>query len=280
MPELPDLEIIREYLAPRLLGVAITGAESPRPLIVRNLAGGQPADVLVGRRFTAVSRRGKNLLLALDSGLTIVVQPMLAGRIRYGAPLGKKRVRDALILSLDNGMELRYHDAKDMGKIYIVAHLDQVPGMAEMGREADDPALTLDVFRDRLKKHQGEIKGVLTNQRFVAGIGNAYADEILWCAAIYPMRRRASLSDSEVDRLYTCMRVALQRAVETLRERVGDNIDVEIRDFLAIHGKEDDECPRCGGRISTITYERVTTYFCRNCQPGLMVNKGRALELP
>ncbi len=149
-----------------------------------------------------------------------------------------------------------------------------------MGPEADDPELTLEAFRERLRKHQGEIKGVLTNQQFVAGIGNAYADEILWCAAIYPMRRRASLSPEEVDRLYNCMRIVLQRAIETLRERVGDNIDVEIRDFLAIHGKEDEECPRCGGRISTITYERSTTYFCRNCQPGLMVNKGRKLELP
>jgi formamidopyrimidine-DNA glycosylase len=280
MPELPDLEIIREYLAPRLPGVAVTGVDTPRPLIVRNLAGGEPADALPGRRFTGVARRGKNLLLSLDSGVTIVITPMLAGRIRYAAPLGKKRVRDALILSLDNGMELRYHDAKDMGKVYIVADLNQAPGMMEMGPEADDPALTREVFRERLKKHQGEIKGVLTNQRFVAGIGNAYADEILWCAAIYPMRRRASLSEQEVERLYNCMRIALQRAVETLRERVGDRIDVEVRDFLAIHGKDDGECPRCGGRISTITYERSTTYFCRNCQPGLMVNKGRSLELP
>lgn len=277
MPELPDLEVIRAYLAPRLPGVAITAVEAPRPLIVRNLAGGDLSDALVGRRFTGVARRGKYLLLSLDSGVTMVVHPMLAGRIRYAAPLGKKRVRDGLILALDNGMELRYHDAKDMGKVYLVTDLSQVPGFAELSIEADDPSLTLEAFRDRLRKHQGEIKGVLTNQRFVAGIGNAYADEILWCAAIYPMRRRASLSPDEVDRLYNCMRIALQRAIETLRERVGDRIDVEVRDFLAIHGKDDGECPRCGGRVSAITYERSTTYFCRTCQPGLMVNKGRQL---
>lgn len=280
MPELPDLEVIREYLAPRLPGATIVSAESPRPLIVRNMLGSDLASALVGRRFVDVSRRGKFLLLRLDNGVSLVINAMLAGRIRYGAPLGKKRVRDGLVLALDDGMELRYHDPKDMGKIYITADLGQAPGMAGLGPEADDPELTLDAFRQRLRKFQGEIKGVLTNQAFVAGIGNAYSDEILWCAAIYPMRRRATLSAEEVDRLYNCMRVVLQRAVETLRERVGDNIDVEIRDFLAIHGKADDECPRCGGRISTITYERSTTYFCRNCQPGLMVNKGRKLELP
>lgn len=280
MPELPDLEIIREYLAPRLPGVAIVGARAPRPLIVRNLLGGDPSSVLVGRRFTAVARRGKYLLLSLDNGVTLVIHPMLAGRIRYGGSLAKDRARDALILALADGKELRYHDAKDMGKIYLASDLDQIPGFAGLAPEADDPALTLEVFRERLRKHQGEIKGVLTNQQFVAGIGNAYADEILWCAAIYPMRRRASLSDEEVDRVYHCMRVALQRAIETLRERVGDRIDVEVRDFLAVHGKEDGECPRCAGRISSITYERSTTYFCRVCQPGLMVNKGRRLDIP
>jgi formamidopyrimidine-DNA glycosylase len=280
VPELPDLEIIREYLAPRLPGVAIVDAQAPRPLIVRNFLGGDPAAVLVGRRFTAVTRRGKFLVLSLDDSVTVVIHPMLAGRIRFGAPLGKNRVRDALILTLEDGKELRYHDARDMGKIYVVSDLDRVPGFAGLAPEADDPELTLEVFRERLRKFQGEIKGVLTNQAFVAGIGNAYADEILWCAAIYPMRRRASLTAEEVDRLYRCMRVVLQRAIETLRERVGDKIDVEVRDFLAIHGKDDGECPRCAGRISSITYERSTTYFCRVCQPGLMVNKGRQLDPP
>lgn len=280
MPELPDLEIIREYLATQLPGVTILDAQAPRPLIVRNFVGGDPASVLAGRRFTAVVRRGKYLLLSLDRGVAIVIHPMLAGRVRYGEPLGKDRVRDALILALENGKEIRYHDAKDMGKIYLVSDLDQVPGVAALGPEADDPALTLDVFSERLREHQGEIKGVLTNQQFVAGIGNAYADEILWCAAIYPMRRRASLSAAEVERMHNCMRSVLQRAIDTLRERVGDKIDVEVRDFLAVHGKEAGECPRCAGRISSITYERSTTYFCRVCQPGLMVNKGRRLDLP
>jgi formamidopyrimidine-DNA glycosylase len=81
------------------------------------------------------------------------------------------------------------------------------------------------------------MKGILTNQSFVAGIGNAYADEICWRAAIYPFRRRPSLTDGEVGALYTAMRAVLGEAIETLRERVGDKIDVEIRDFLAVHGR-------------------------------------------
>jgi formamidopyrimidine-DNA glycosylase len=277
MPELPDLEVIREYLAPRLAAVQIESAQALRPLIVRNFYGDDVAVRLAGRRISRVERRGKFLILTLDDGQFLVYHPMLAGRIRYGSPLAKNRTRDAFVLRLADGKELRYNDQKDMGKIYITGDLGQVPGFIELGPEADDPNLALDNFRERLKRHNGEIKGVLTNQAFVAGIGNAYADEILWCAQIYPFRRRASLSAEEVARLYTCIRTVLGKAVETLRDRVGDKIDVEVRDFLAVHGKPDEECPRCGGRISEITYERIATHFCRACQPGLMVAKGRKL---
>jgi formamidopyrimidine-DNA glycosylase len=277
VPELPDLEIIREFLAPRLAAVQIASAHVLRPLIVRNFYGDDVNARLAGRRISRVERRGKFLILTLDDGQFLVFHPMLAGRIRYGAPLAKNRTRDAFALHLADGKELRYNDQKDMGKIYVTGDLGQVPGFIELGPEADDPALTLEGFRERLKRHNGEIKGVLTNQAFVAGIGNAYADEILWCAQIYPFRRRANLSADEVERLYNCMRTVLSKAIETLRDRVGDKIDVEVRDFLAVHGREGEDCPRCGGRISEITYERISTHFCRACQPGLMVAKGRKL---
>ena len=95
MPELPDLEVIREYLTPRLTGVDVASVEVRRPLVVRNLVGGEVADHLVGRRFASVNRRGKFLLLELESGTTLVINPMLAGRIRYGEPLPRPRVRIA-----------------------------------------------------------------------------------------------------------------------------------------------------------------------------------------
>jgi formamidopyrimidine-DNA glycosylase len=271
MPELPDLEVIREFLAPRVLDLVLTSAKVLRPLVVRNLLGGDIADHLVGRRFVDVVRRGKFLLFPLDSAATLVINPMLAGRIRYGEPLARHRARDALVLGLADGRELRYHDARDMGKVYLVADVSQVPSFASQGPEATDPELTLEVFQQRLRRHPGEIKGILTNQAFVAGIGNAYADEICWRAQIYPFRRRPTLSEEEVARLYTAMHTVLAEAIDILRERVGDAIDVEVRDFLAVHGKAGEACPRCGSPISKVTRERRTTNFCRTCQPGLMV---------
>jgi formamidopyrimidine-DNA glycosylase len=274
MPELPDLEIIREYLAPRLPGVTITSAAVRRPIIVRNLVGDDFAGHVTGRAFADVRRRGKFLLLGLDDGTVLVINPMLAGRLRYGEPLKKDRVRDVLVLRLADGRELRYHDAEDMGKIYLTLDLGQVPTFMELGPEANDPDLTLDIFLQRLRRHPGEIKGILTNQEFVAGIGNAYADEICWRAGIYPFRRRASLSGEELARLYAAMRSVLAEAIETLRARVGDAIDVEVRDFLAVHGKPGQPCPRCGSLISEVSRERRDTHFCRTCQPGLMVDRG------
>lgn len=279
MPELPDLEVIREFLAPRIADVSITSVHVRRPLLVRNLLGGDPADQMLGRRFSTALRRGKFLLLPLDSDITLVINPMLAGRIRYGDPLPRHRTRDALVLGLADGHELRYHDAKDMGKLYLTADLAQIPTFADLGPEATDPDLTLETFRERLHRHQGEIKGVLTNQSFVAGIGNAYADEICWRAGIYPFRRRPSLENDEEAQLYSAMRAVLDEAIEVLRERVDEAIDVEIRDFLAIHGKTGTPCPRCGNAISKVTRQRRTTNFCRTCQPGLMVG-GRARRRP
>lgn len=277
MPELPDLEVIREFLAARLPGVAITSVQVRRPLIVRNLLGDDLSTQLVRRSFTDVRRRGKFLLLGLDDGAALVINPMLAGRLRCGAPLARDRARDALILGLAGGLELRYHDAEDMGKIYLVRDLGQVPTFFDLGPDADDPALSLDAFCQRLRAHPGEIKGVLTNQAFVAGIGNAYADEICWCAALYPFRRCASLGAEEAERLYRCMRAVLEKAIERLRDRVGAAIDVEVRDFLAVHGKAGEPCPRCSSPISEVTRERRATHFCRQCQPGLLVNQDRRL---
>lgn len=272
MPELPDLEVIRRVLDPCLAGVAVTSAQVTRPLIVRNLLGGDLGEYVIGHHFRGVERRGKFLLLPLDSGLMLVIHPMLSGRLRYGEPLPQHRKRDALLLGLAGGHELRYHDAAGMGKVYLSDDLNRIPGFAGQGPEATDPDLTLNVFRERLHHHQGEIKGILCDPSFVAGIGNAYADEICWRARVYPFRRQVHLSDEEVSRIYTATREALIEAITILEQRMGDTTDIEVRDFLCVHGKAGQPCPRCGSPISHVTRQRRETCFCRTCQPGLMVS--------
>jgi formamidopyrimidine-DNA glycosylase len=271
MPELPDLEVIKEYLEGVLPGQRIESVQVLRPLVVRSLTGEDFAETLRGNRFTRVRRRGKFLLLDLESGHVVVVNPMLAGRLFYCPPDERRAAKTFVILGLSGGMELRYVDAKAMGKIYLTLDEGLVPGFAIQGPEALDPALTPPVFGERLRQRRGEIKGLLTNQAVVAGIGNAYADEILFDAGLYPFRKRPSLSPDDVERLHSSMREVLSQAITVLRERVGDDIEVKIRDFLSVHGKGGSPCPRCGTPISEITARGRLTNFCRRCQPGRMI---------
>ncbi len=166
-------------------------------------------------------------------------------------------------------LELRYLDPTRMGKLYVVpAGADRsVPGTepGAMGPDADDPALTLDEWRSRIRRHPGELKGLLRNQAFVAGIGNAYSDEILWAARLSPFRKRASLAPEEIDALYGATRSVLAEAAPILRERVPPTFERQVRDHLKVHLRGGQPCPRCGATISQVGGREVTSY-CRACQ--------------
>lgn len=269
MPELPDLEIVREVLAPRLAGRTITDVEVVRPLVVRDLTCQGFAESLTGQTFTDVRRRGKMLLFPLQSGLTLAINCKLAGRLQYALPAERRLPKTHVVLRLSDGWDLRYSDRRTMGQVYLTASLDPIPGWAKMAPEPFD--LTLEDFHERLRPYRGEVKGVLTRGRAVAGIGNAYADEICFAARIHPYRKRTSLADEEIARLYEAMQSVLRDAIATLRERVGTEIHHEVRDFLAVHGKGGEPCPICGGNISEIKAHGRVTNFCRTCQPGGLI---------
>ena len=131
--------------------------------------------------------------------------------------------------------------------------------------------ITLEEFQARLKRFYGEIKGVLTRGAFIAGIGNAYSDEILFAAGISPFKKSRSLSSEELHRLYQQSRAVVLEAMEVLRARVGEEIHVKIRDFLKVHRKGGQPCPGCGGPISEITPNQRVTSYCRRCQPGMLI---------
>jgi formamidopyrimidine-DNA glycosylase len=167
------------------------------------------------------------------------------------------------------GVEVRYRDPTQMGKVYVLpAGVDRpVAGFDDdLGPDADDPELTLDVWRDRIRRHPGELKNLLKNQAFVAGIGNAYSDEILHAARLLPFRKRSSLSPDEVDALHAATTATVATAIEVLRERVPPTFEKQARDWLAVHDKGGQPCPRCGTRISEVKPGGFVTSFCRGCQ--------------
>ena len=291
MPELPDLTVVAEAFDAALRGRPITAANAPGPLAVR----GTPAELgaLVGQRVTAIRRKGKFLEIDLDRD-RVVVNPMLTGRFQLASPGAKLPTKTAVVLGFgergptpgfkparwtvgaawlptdDARPEVRYRDPTQMGKVYLLpaGMVRPVPGMGpeEMGPEADDEALTLDVWRERIRKHPGELKNLLRNQAFVAGIGNAYSDEVLHAARLQPFRKRASLAPEEVDELYAGMRTTLTHAIDVLRERVPPTFETQVRDFLAVHMKGGQPCPRCGTRITEVKAGGFVTSYCRGCQ--------------
>lgn len=268
MPELPDLEAIQDVLLRRLVGVTVTGAKVLQPIPLR-LPGPQDfVEALTGARLQAVRRRGKYLLLDFDRGHTLAINPMLVGRLQYCPPKERRKARTVFVLDLSDGQQLRYDDRKLMGKLYLVpdGKVQLIPRWGEMGPEALSPEVTLEVFRQRLRRYPGQVKNILVNDAFLAGIGNAYADEILFQAGVYPYRRRSTLQAHEVDALYTAMHTVLKHAGEVVAGRMGEDIHLKIRDFLQVHGKGGRPCPRCGNAISQITANQRLTNFCRRCQ--------------
>ena len=290
MPELPDLTVVADALHAALVGRPVRSVAAPGPLSVR----GTPAelDALVGQRVGAIRRQGKFLLIDLNRD-KVAINPMLTGRFQLASAQQKTPSKTAVVLRFgarttpptdiaswvlgarwmpadDDEPEIRYRDPTQMGKVYLrpAGAERMIPGLdaPDQGPEADDPGLTLEVWRDRIRRHPGELKNLLRNQSFVAGIGNAYSDEIVHAAGLLPFRRRSDLAAEEVDALYLAMRTVLADAIAVLRHRVPPDFDKQARDFLAIHNKGGQPCPRCGARISEIRAGGFITSFCRGCQ--------------
>ena len=169
----------------------------------------------------------------------------------------------------DEGMvELRLRDPKRMAKVYIVPTdaARDIAGWRSQGPDANDPGLDLATWQERIRTHSGELHTLLKNQAFVAGIGNAYNDEMLWAARLAPFRKRASLADEESERLWRACREVLDWAIGELRDRVPPRFDVQARDFLRVHGKGGQACPRCGTTLSEVAPGGFVTTWCRACQ--------------
>jgi formamidopyrimidine-DNA glycosylase len=290
VPELPDLTVVADALHAALVGRPIRSASAPGPLAVR----GTPAELaaLVGQQVVSIRRRGKFLLIALVRD-EVACNPMLTGRFQLALPGDKLPAKTAVILGFgpraawppdaaawtrgaswlpapDANPEVRYRDPTQMGKVYLrPAGVDRpVPGLggADQGPDADDPTLTLETWRERIRRHPGELKNLLRNQAFVAGIGNAYSDEILHAARLLPFRKRASLAPEEIDGLFEATRSTLAEAIGILQARVPPTFEKQVRDFLAVHAKGGQPCPRCGTRITEVKAGGFITSFCRGCQ--------------
>ncbi len=274
MPELPELEVVRDVLEARVATRRVEGVElSGRggPIVTRDLTGDGFAETLTGKSFKRIWRRGKFLLFDLENQqLHLAVNPKLTGRFQLAKPGGKKAGEVHVAFHFRNpDEELRYVDQKRMGQLYLTHDLARVPTFSDMGPDA--LGIPQEQFLTRIRRFRGEIKGVLAREQFVAGIGNAYADEILWKARIHPYRKRTELTPEEIDTLYVAMREVLLDSIQKVREAMGEDIHLKPREFFAVHMRGGETCPRCGGNVSEVTAGGKITNFCRTCQPGGLI---------
>ncbi len=273
MPEIPDLEAIRAFLNPRIGGVEITQAEALIPYIIRTPRSDFEA-TLTGNRFGEISRRGKFLLFGLADEHVLVINPMLTGRFQYVRPSDKKLAKTCMAITFEDGWQLRYSDQLLMGKIYVVPEDDlmSVPMFADLGPDAME--VSEEEFRVRIRKHRGAIKNVLTNQKFIAGIGNAYSDEILFEARIAPFRKRTDIEDDEIGALFAAIHKVMDRSIPIVTAKFSEGLDyTEWREHLKVHRKgtatrsrDEGRCPRCGMHLTEISPNQRVTTWCRTCQ--------------
>jgi formamidopyrimidine-DNA glycosylase len=274
MPEMPELEALRIRMGPRLEGRLITAASvNPKKAHMLRYPVDDFARELPARRMTSLTRRGKHLVFATELGgggspRWIVINPMLGGRFQLEDGGQPAPATEVFTIRVEGKVEMRYLDFRDMGRIYWVEDCDRdVPGWAALGPEADSvPAMGLEVFRKRLRRFRDELKDLLRNQEFLAGIGNAYSDEILFEARLLPLRRRASLKPEEEEALYRAIPAVLSRAVEAILADPNYEESKQNRSFMNVHMKGGKTCPRCGHRISQLGSNREPVNFCRGCQ--------------
>ena len=268
MPEWPDLHVLRTRIEKAVGGRRVTTVRVHDPLVLR--ATRPLEEALTGRALTGVAHRGRFLAFTFDDGTRLVVNPMLSGLFDLLPPATKIRATTAFALSFDHDVDLRYRDDTRMGKVYLLASGAKdadVPGYAEQGVEAGALTWSADEFAKRAKGTRRELRNLLMNDEFIAGIGNAYADEILWAAKLHPKRRIATLDPGELDRLRCALHSTLERASEIVESELPPELGKKIRGHMNVRGRAGEPCPRCGTKIVRTRHGLDEMYVCPKCQP-------------
>ena len=268
MPEWPDLHVLQSRITKAVVGKKVTAVRVHDPLVLRAT---RPFDeALKGRTLREVAHRGRFLAFVFDDGTQVVVNPMLSGLFDLLPPATKIRATTAFALTFENEIDLRYRDDTRMGKVYLLgpgASDEQVPQYSSQGAEAGGLAWSADEFATRARKTRRELRNLLMDDEFIAGIGNAYSDEILWAAKLHPKRKVASLDPGEMDRLRGALHSVLERASEIVESQLPPQLGTKIRTHMNVRGKAGEPCPRCGTKIVRTRHGLDEMYVCPKCQP-------------
>lgn len=278
MPELPEVETIRRDLDKEVVGKRIKGVEvSGMRSIRRHPNKRHFTTKLEGTKITAVERRGKYLVVRLDSGDVLVAHLGMSGQLLRAKNTREKPPKHThVVVTFTQGGQLRYVDPRTFGELFVTTPEElpaEVPELAHLGFDPIDDVMSWGHFGDRLTAKRTKLKSLLMDQKFVAGIGNIYSDEILWAAGLRYDRVSDTLSAQEVRRLYRAMGETLQEAIKHRGSSLADqqyrDIFGEVGEYQSLHkvyDREGEPCPRCRHTITKVKAGGRSHFLCEQCQ--------------
>jgi len=274
MSELPELAVMQEVLTERLIGRTIAAATAVHPDILKTVE--PELDSLLGKSFTSISRRGKHLIFTLADDLHMVVHLMLAGRLILCKSDTKATKASGCLVTFTDGEDLRIIENTTIrrARVHIVCDPQDVETIANAGIEPLSDAFTVEYLSQHVLERKRQLKKTLTDQTIIAGIGSAYADEILFDAKLSPIRYGTTMHEKEIQRLYVSIRTVLNWAIDAIRaEAGGATVTPHERPFARVYKRSELPCFECGTKIAEIRYAQTKTYYCPSCQ-----SHGKALK--
>lgn len=278
MPELPEVETIRRDLHRKVKDKEIKFVTVNTPKIVKEPPISEFCTQIEGKVFKNINRRGKYLVIELDSGKKLVIHLGMTGLLIYPFNEDSKKIinvkHNHLVFTFIDGTKLIFNDVRKFGKIYLVSNLNKIKGMAKLGLDPLDDCFKEEIFVQILnKKKKSKIKSFLMNQEFITGLGNIYVNEVLYRANIHPLRKISSLHKEEIGNLYQQIKLVLNKAIKSGGSTVADeaylNTDGEKGKFaekLQVYARKGEPCVKCGHSIDVVRIEGRSSFICPQCQ--------------
>jgi len=273
MPELPEVESLAAFLRGHATGHAVARADAASFSVLKTFD--PPLASLNGKVITEVGRHGKFLDIATDQGLHLILHLARAGWLRWRDELpaappkpGKGPLAFRLTLDDGSGFDLTEQGTHKRLAVYLVRDPAEVPGVATLGPDPLVADFTVETLAKLLSGRRTQVKGVLRDQQVIAGIGNAYSDEVLHAAKISPFKIAASMTPGEVAILYDAIRTTLAEAVDRSAGLAAADLKGEKKSGLRVHGRTGEACPICGDTIREVSFADSALQYCPTCQTG------------